>query len=63
MKARPHRRDTQDVHTNTGHISADIICHVSPCAENLSSHKPEMLFGSRFRDEVEYLRVDLLIDL
>lgn len=41
----------------------DIICHVSPCAENLSSQKPEMLFGSRFRDEVESLRVDLLIDL
>lgn len=63
MKALSNRCDTQDVHTNTEHISANIICHVSLCAENLSGQKQEMLFKSGFRDEVQSLRVDLLIDL
>jgi len=40
-----------------------MICHIYPCAENLSSQKHEMLFGSRFRDDLKFLEVVFLFDL
>ncbi|AAW60267.1 Hypothetical protein GOX0488 [Gluconobacter oxydans 621H] len=41
----------------------DIICHVSPCARNLSGQKQEMLFGNRFCDDLKFFEVVFLFDL